>query len=75
MPQKPPAPSESADYRSWKARASALLERQGILSGVMRERQWRQLYIGDKTPELAAEQALAHYWNTRPAFERMRPKR
>jgi ABC-type multidrug transport system fused ATPase/permease subunit len=27
---KPPAPSEPADYRRWKARCAALLERQGI---------------------------------------------
>jgi hypothetical protein len=27
------------------------------------------------TPEQAVEHAQAHYWNTLPAFERMRPKR
>jgi hypothetical protein len=33
------------------------------------------MYVGGATPEQAAEQVQALYWNTRPAFERMRPKR
>jgi hypothetical protein len=56
MPRKPPAPSEPADYRIWKSRAAALLERQGLPLGVMRERDWRQLYLGGATPEQAADQ-------------------
>jgi hypothetical protein len=65
-----PAPS-CAD---WRARAAALLERQGILSGVMRERQWRQLFMTGMTPEQAVERAQLHYNNTRPPFERMRKR-
>jgi hypothetical protein len=32
------------------------------------------LYIGSATLEQAADQVQAHYWNTRPAFERMRKR-
>jgi hypothetical protein len=39
---------------------------------VMRERDWRQLYIRGKTPEDAARQAETAYYNTRPAFDRIR---
>jgi hypothetical protein len=66
---------EQADYRTWKARAAALLERQGLPPGVMRERDWRQLYIGGKAPEDAVRQAETMYYNTRPAFERIRGKK
>jgi hypothetical protein len=45
MPSKPPAPSEPADYRRWKTHAAALLDRQGISPGMMRERDCRQLFI------------------------------
>jgi hypothetical protein len=75
MPTKPPAPSEPADYRRWKSRAAALLERQGLPPGVMRERDLRQLYVRVKTPEDAVRQAETSYWNSRPAFERMREKK
>jgi hypothetical protein len=34
---------------------ASLLERQGILSGVMRERQWRQLFTTGVTAEQAVE--------------------
>jgi hypothetical protein len=54
--------SEPSDYRLWKARAAALLERQSIVADVMRERDWRQLYINGATVERAAEQAQTHYW-------------
>jgi hypothetical protein len=33
MPHKPPAPCEPADYRAWKARAAAMLERAGHFAG------------------------------------------
>jgi hypothetical protein len=55
MPRKPPAPSEPADYRRWKFRAAALLERQGLPLGVARERDLRKMYTGGATPEQAAE--------------------
>jgi hypothetical protein len=74
MPRKPPAASEPADYRRWKSRAAALLERQGLPLGVMRERDLRQLYMRGKTPEDAAREAETSYWHTRPAFKRMRKR-
>jgi hypothetical protein len=54
MPRKPPAPSEPADYRRWKARAVAMLERQRISRSVARERDLRKMYVGGATPEQAA---------------------
>jgi hypothetical protein len=66
-----PAPPTTT-YAEWRARVAALLERQGILSGVMRERQWRQLFMTGMTPEQAVERAQLHYNNTRPPFERLR---
>jgi hypothetical protein len=47
MPTKrPPAePASMEDYRAWKSRCGALLERQGISAGVMREKEWRKLFI------------------------------
>jgi hypothetical protein len=50
MPRTPAAPREPADYRHWKSRAAALLERHGLPLGVMRERDLRKLYIGGATP-------------------------
>jgi hypothetical protein len=64
--------STPPDYRAWKARAAAMLERQGISVGVMRERDWRQLFIKGATPEQAVEQVQVHYHNARPTFERTR---
>jgi hypothetical protein len=63
---------EQMDYRAWKARCAALLERQGILSGVMRERQWRHLLTTGVTAEQAVERAQVHYNSIRPPFVRMR---
>jgi len=71
MPRKPLAPSEPADYRRWKAHATALVLRLGIPGGPWsRKRDLRRLYIGGATPEQAAEQVQTSYWNTR-SFERM----
>jgi hypothetical protein len=56
-------------------RAAALLERQGLSPGIMSGRGWRQLYIQGAPPEDAVQQAETYYLNTRPALERMRPKR
>jgi hypothetical protein len=74
MPSKRTLVEPKPSYAEWKARCAALLERQGILSGVMRERQWRQLFIRGATPENAADRAQVHYNNTRPPFERMRKR-
>jgi hypothetical protein len=41
---------------------------------MMRERDWRQLYIRGKAPEDAARQAETLYWNTRPSLERTRKR-
>lgn len=38
------------------------------------EREWRQIFITGATPEHAVEQVRVHYYNTRPAFERMRAR-
>jgi hypothetical protein len=59
---------EQMDYRPWKARCAALLERQGIFSGVVRERQWRQLFATGVTAEQAVERAQMHYNNGRGAL-------
>jgi hypothetical protein len=74
MPRKPPAPSEPADYRRWKARAVAMLERQRISRSVARGRDLRKMYVGGATPEQAADQALALHWNTRPASEHLQKR-
>jgi len=42
-------------------RVASLLERQGIPFGVMRERDWRNLFIGGATPESAAERAALEF--------------
>jgi hypothetical protein len=67
MARRPKAP-RSADvlptYASWKATAAVALGRQGIRPGVMREKEWRELFIRGKTPEDAARQAEMSYWNT-----------
>jgi hypothetical protein len=52
---RPKAVAEHVTYAAWKGRAAALLERQA--AGVMRERDWRQLYIRGKAPEDAASSA------------------
>jgi hypothetical protein len=62
----------SPTYAEWRARAAALLERQSLLPGVTRERDWRRLYLRGVTPEDAADRAQVAYYNTRPAFDRMR---
>jgi hypothetical protein len=49
-----------------------LLERQA--AGLMRERDWRQLYIRGKAPEDAARQAETLYWNSRSPLERTRKR-
>jgi hypothetical protein len=60
---------DPADYRRWKSRAAALLERHGLSLGVMLERDWRQMYIRGVPPEDATDRAqalLEHAW-----FEQM----
>jgi hypothetical protein len=69
---RPKAIAEHLTYAAWKTRAAALLERQA--TAVMRERDWRQLYIRSKAPEDAARQAETLYWNTRSPLERTRKR-
>src|SRR5215510_1393201 len=38
-------------YAEWRKRVAALLERKGIWAGVLREKRWRDLFIGGATPE------------------------
>jgi hypothetical protein len=45
--------SEQADYKTWKAQAAAMLERQGVKPGIIPERLWRKLYIRGMTPQKA----------------------
>jgi len=54
---RPKAIAEHLTYAMWKTRATALIERQA--AAMMRERDWRQLYIRGKAPEDAARQADA----------------
>jgi hypothetical protein len=75
MSHKPPAPSEPADYRRWRSRAAAMLERQGIPLGVARDRDLRQMYISGATPEQAAERVRVQYDNTRLTLERIHGKK
>jgi hypothetical protein len=73
--KRPPAkPASAEDYRAWKAGCAALLKCQSLLPGVMREHDWRRLYLRGVTPEDAAGRAQVAYYNTRPAFERMRKR-
>jgi hypothetical protein len=63
---KPPIDQavEQADYRTWKRRAAALLEGQGISAGAIPEKIWRVFYVNRQaTPEKAAEEARVHYEN------------
>lgn len=60
MPRKPKAPPPTApqgSYAQWREHAAAVLERRGISPGVMREREWRRLFIAGVTPEEAAARA------------------
>jgi hypothetical protein len=40
----------------------------------LREKEWRKLFIQGATPEDAARHAEVFYYNTHPAFERMRKR-
>jgi hypothetical protein len=61
-------------YAEWRAHAAALLVRQGISAGFMREKEWRRLFIRSSPPEDAARHAGTFYHNSRPFLERTRPK-
>jgi beta-lactamase class A len=67
--QQPPEAGPS--YAEWRAHVAALLVRQSLLLGVMRERDWQRLYKCGVTPEDAADRAQVAYYNTRPAFGRV----
>jgi hypothetical protein len=63
-----------ADYRDWKDRAAAELERvHGVKASTIPERVWKKLYMQNMTPQEAAEQAAVSAYTTRPAGDR--PKR
>jgi hypothetical protein len=57
-------------YAEWRARCAALLERQGISAGFMREKEWRKLFIQGSPPEDVVRHAEVLYHNTRPSLER-----
>jgi hypothetical protein len=75
LTERPPAkPASTEDYRTWKAHCAALLERQSLLPSVMRELDWRRLYMRGVPAEDAADRAQIAYYNTRPAFGRTRKR-
>jgi len=68
VPRKPKAPPPTApqgSYAEWRGRAAVVLERRGISAGVMREREWRRLFIAGVTPETAADRAETENHNRR----------
>jgi len=74
MPRKSQPPDRASgtiNYKAWGVHAAA----QGIRPGIMRERDWRQLYIRGATPEEAVGQAEVQYHNTRPPIERIGRRR
>jgi hypothetical protein len=74
MPSESRRPATQADYRSWRPHATALLERQGLSLGIMRERDLRRLYTRGKSPEDAGREVEAVYWNARVPLARLRRK-
>ena len=69
-PNPPAAPS--GNYGAWRGAVKMLLDDAGIPFGTLRERDWRDLFIGGATPEQAAERAGVTAHNTRPTFGRQR---
>ena len=57
---------------TWKARVRAETERRDIPAGALRERDLRDLFIGNATPEQAADRAALEAHNARPPFGRKR---
>jgi hypothetical protein len=51
MPTKRTPAEPTPTYAEWKAHAAALIERQGISAGFMREKEWRKLFIQGSPPE------------------------
>jgi hypothetical protein len=74
----PPAPRSGAappiGYPAWKARVREMLEQAEVPAGTLRERDLRDLFIRNATPEQAAEQAGVTAHNARPTFGRQ-PRR
>jgi len=69
-PKAPPPTAPPGSYAQWRERAAAVLERRGISAGVMREREWRRLFIAGVTPETAADRAETENHNRRPPLGR-----
>jgi hypothetical protein len=70
---RPARPTTS--YAEWKDRAEVELEhRHGVKASTIPARVWTKLYMQNLSPEAAAAEAATSAYNTRPAFERMRPK-
>jgi hypothetical protein len=56
--------AEEADYRTWKARAVAELERRyHVLATTIPERVWKRLYVQGLTTEDGAKQADVYHYN------------
>jgi hypothetical protein len=75
MPRAGGKPRESTvartDFRDWKDRAAAELERvHGVKASTIPERVWKKLYVQNMMPPEAAEQAAVSAYTTRPAADR-----
>jgi hypothetical protein len=70
MPSKRTLVEPRPTYAEWRARCAALLERQGISAGFMREKEWRKLFIQGSPPDDVVRHAEVLYHNTRPRLER-----
>jgi hypothetical protein len=57
-PKRPPSPALT--YAEWRAQARAKLAGPNL----MRERDWRNLYIKSKSPDEAAAEAETYYRNS-----------
>jgi hypothetical protein len=73
MPTKHTPVEPKLTYAEWRARCAALLERQGLSPDVMRERDWRKMYIGGAT-RTGRRPGAGSLLDT-CSFERLRPKR
>jgi hypothetical protein len=68
---KPQQPAPSADaYPAWKAKVRAKMQRRDIPAWTLRERELRNLFITNTTPEQAADRAAVAAHNARPPFGR-----
>jgi len=73
MPRKTKAKQPSApgtNYMEWKASVRTEMRRREIPAIYLRERDVRNLFVANATPEEAAERAAVEAHNMRPSFGR-----